>query len=51
VTSKRPVKKEDGVVSSIQPKKLFKDGEKEKSVTAKKPLKPGRVVASRYNHC
>jgi|UniRef100_A0A2N9EWK4 hypothetical protein len=45
VTSKRPVKKEDGVVSSIQPKKLFKDGEK----WAKKPLKPGRVVASRYN--
>lgn len=46
---KKPVKKEDGVLSSIQPKKLFKDGEKEKSVTAKKPLKPGRVVASRYN--
>ncbi|KAB1209967.1 hypothetical protein CJ030_MR6G020111 [Morella rubra] len=47
VGSKRPVKKEDGVLATIQPKKLFKDGEK--SLTAKKPLKPGRVVASRYN--
>lgn len=49
VGSRRPVKKEDGILASIQPRKLFKDGEKEKSVTAKKPLKPGRVVASRYN--
>ncbi|XWS68578.1 hypothetical protein CRYUN_Cryun04dG0102300 [Craigia yunnanensis] len=47
VGSKRAVKKEDGVLATIQPKKLFNDGEK--SVTAKKPLKPGRVVASRYN--
>lgn len=45
MTSKRPVKKEDGVIASIQPKKLFKDGEK----SVKKPVKPGRVVASRYN--
>ncbi|CAK9141556.1 unnamed protein product [Ilex paraguariensis] len=44
---KKAVKKEDGVVNSIQPKKLFGDGEK--SVPAKKPLRPGRVVASRYN--
>lgn len=44
---KKHVKKEDGVLQSIQPKKLFKDGEK--SVTAKKMLKPGRVIASRYN--
>ncbi|XAR68048.1 hypothetical protein NMG60_11003041 [Bertholletia excelsa] len=48
VGSKKGAKKEDGIISSIQPKKLFKDGEK--SVPAnKKPLKPGRVVASRYN--
>ncbi|GMP67061.1 hypothetical protein CsSME_00027177 [Camellia sinensis var. sinensis] len=47
VGSKKAVKKEDGVLSTIHPKKLFKDGEK--SVPAKKPLKPGRIVASRYN--
>ncbi|XP_022762491.1 uncharacterized protein LOC111308434 [Durio zibethinus] len=47
VGSKRAVKKEDGVLATIQPKRLFK--EVEKSVTAKKQLKPGRVVASRYN--
>ncbi|KAI4332941.1 hypothetical protein L6164_017807 [Bauhinia variegata] len=45
--SKKLGKKEDGVLSIIQPRKLFKEGEK--SVPAKKPLKPGRVVASRYN--
>ncbi|KAJ6383397.1 hypothetical protein OIU78_026805 [Salix suchowensis] len=44
---RRPVKKDVGVIASIQPKNLFKDGEK--SVPNKKPLKPGRVVASRYN--
>ncbi|KAM6572786.1 hypothetical protein CsatA_016866 [Cannabis sativa] len=47
VGSKRAVKKEEAVISSIQPKKLFKEGEK--SVAAKKPVKTGRVVASRYN--
>ncbi|KAH7861728.1 hypothetical protein Vadar_029985 [Vaccinium darrowii] len=48
VGSKKAVKKEDGVISAIQPKKLsFKDGEK--SVPTKKVLKPGRVVASRYS--
>ncbi|XWS63362.1 hypothetical protein CRYUN_Cryun06bG0089800 [Craigia yunnanensis] len=47
VGSKRAEKKEDGVLATIHPKRLFKDGEK--SVTAKKPLKPGRVIASRYN--
>ncbi|OVA14443.1 hypothetical protein BVC80_1367g56 [Macleaya cordata] len=48
VGSKKSVKKDEGVLSSIQPKKLFKDGEK--SVGAKKPInKNGRVVASRYN--
>ncbi|XP_010526520.1 PREDICTED: uncharacterized protein LOC104804065 [Tarenaya hassleriana] len=47
VGSKRPVKKEEGILSSIQPKRLFKDGEK--SVGLKKPLKPGRMVASKYN--
>jgi len=46
--SKKAVKKEDGIICSIQPKKLFtKDGEK--SAPAKKPLKNGRVVASRYS--
>ncbi|MFQ6659753.1 hypothetical protein Gotur_028523 [Gossypium turneri] len=47
VGSKRSVKKDEGVLSTIQPKRLFKDGEK--PLTAKKPLKPGRVVSSRYN--
>ncbi|CAL1393994.1 unnamed protein product [Linum trigynum] len=47
VGSKRPVKKEDGVLTLIQPKTLFKEGEK--SVPNKKPSKPGRIVASRYN--
>ncbi|KAE8672944.1 Tetratricopeptide repeat-like superfamily protein, putative isoform 1 [Hibiscus syriacus] len=47
VGAKRAVKKEEGVLSTIQPKRLFKDGEK--PVTAKKPLKPGRAVSSRYN--
>ncbi|CAN0914840.1 hypothetical protein LINGRAHAP2_LOCUS28778 [Linum grandiflorum] len=42
VGSKRPVKKDDGVLSLIQPKTLFRDGEK--SVK-----KAGRIVASRYN--
>ncbi|KAM1735892.1 hypothetical protein ACFX12_014308 [Malus domestica] len=47
--SKRPVNKQDKVLASIGPKKLFKDGA-EKSVPAKKtPFKPGRVVPSRYN--
>ncbi|KAF8114507.1 hypothetical protein N665_0036s0040 [Sinapis alba] len=41
--AKRAVKKEENVLSSIQPKKLFKEEEK------RKPLKPGRVVASRYS--
>lgn len=45
VGSKRGVKKEESAISSIQPKMLFKDGEK----SAKKPTKPGRVVPSRYN--
>ncbi|XP_019086941.1 PREDICTED: uncharacterized protein LOC109127072 [Camelina sativa] len=47
VGSKRTVKKEEGVLLSIQPKKLFKDDEK--NVSLRKPLKPGRVVASRYS--
>ncbi|GKU96566.1 hypothetical protein SLEP1_g9790 [Rubroshorea leprosula] len=45
VGSKRSMKKEDGVLASIQPKKLFG----EKSASVKKPLKPGRIVASRYS--
>ncbi|XP_039054602.1 uncharacterized protein LOC120197027, partial [Hibiscus syriacus] len=47
VGDKRAVKKEEGVISTIQPKRLFKDGEK--PVSARKPLKHGRVVGSRYN--
>ncbi|KAJ6349039.1 hypothetical protein OIU77_006597 [Salix suchowensis] len=47
VGSRRSVKKEDGVIASIQPKNLFKDGEK--SAPNKKPLKPGRLVSSRYS--
>lgn len=48
IGSKKALKKEDGIISSIQPKKLFtKDSEK--SAPAKKPLKDGRVVASRYS--
>lgn len=48
VSSKRPVKKDDAVLAAIQPKKLFRDGEKS-APPAKKPVKPGRVIASRYN--
>uniref|UniRef100_A0A1J3JYP8 Uncharacterized protein n=1 Tax=Noccaea caerulescens TaxID=107243 RepID=A0A1J3JYP8_NOCCA len=47
VGSKRAVKKEEGVLLSIQPKRLFK--EDEKNTASRKPLKPGRVVASRYS--
>ncbi|KAL3821529.1 hypothetical protein ACJIZ3_007434 [Penstemon smallii] len=49
IASRKLVKKEDGVINSIQAKKLFKDGEKSISVTNKKPSRPGKVVASRYN--
>ncbi|XP_074379857.1 uncharacterized protein LOC141721022 [Apium graveolens] len=45
--TKKGVKKDEGVLAAIQPKNLFKDGEK--SVAAKKPVKSGRVIASRYN--
>ncbi|XP_038900931.1 uncharacterized protein LOC120087979 [Benincasa hispida] len=49
IVSKRPAKK-DGVVELIQPKKLFKDIEKPApSTSVKKPLRTGRIVASRYN--
>ncbi|XP_039019835.1 uncharacterized protein LOC120151464 [Hibiscus syriacus] len=47
VGTKRSMKKEEDALSTIQPKRLFKDAEK--PVTAKRPLKPGRVVSSRYN--
>lgn len=47
VGSKKLAKKEDGFLALIQPKTLFKDGEK--SATNKKPVKHGRVVPSRYN--
>ncbi|KAL4585142.1 hypothetical protein LXL04_009757 [Taraxacum kok-saghyz] len=45
IGSKRPTKKDDLILGSIHPKKLFG----EQSVPAKKPLKPGRVIPSRYN--
>lgn len=47
VGTRKGVKKDDAVLAAIQPKNLFKDGEK--SVAAKKPVKSGRVIASRYN--
>ncbi|XP_076901463.1 uncharacterized protein LOC143555878 [Bidens hawaiensis] len=45
VGSRKTIKKDDLILGSIQPKKLFGD----QSVPAKKPAKPGRVVPSRYN--
>ncbi|KAF5726412.1 hypothetical protein HS088_TW22G00090 [Tripterygium wilfordii] len=47
IGSKKTVKKEDGILATIQPKKLFRDGDK--TASTKKPLKSGRVVASRYS--
>ncbi|XP_047969233.1 uncharacterized protein LOC125212962 [Salvia hispanica] len=47
IGSRKAVKKEESVLNSVQPKKLFRDGEK--SVPNKKVSRPGRVVASRYN--
>ncbi|KAL1567658.1 hypothetical protein AAHA92_03115 [Salvia divinorum] len=47
ISSRKAVKKEETVLNSVQPKKLFRDGEK--SVPIKKLSRPGRVVASRYN--
>ncbi|KAL8506666.1 hypothetical protein ACS0TY_017529 [Phlomoides rotata] len=49
IGSRKSLKKEETVINSIQPKKLFKEGEKSVAGTNKKPLRPGRVVASRYN--
>nr|GMD38435.1 Rho GTPase-activating protein [Ipomoea batatas] len=50
VQSKKTVKKDEAVLlSSVQPKKLFRDGEKSVLGATKKPLKQGRIVASRYN--
>ncbi|KAL9679264.1 hypothetical protein QQ045_017120 [Rhodiola kirilowii] len=47
IGSRKLVTKDVAVLSSVQPKKLFK--ESERSVTSKKPIKSGRVIASRYN--
>ncbi|KAM7271375.1 hypothetical protein ACFE04_030589 [Oxalis oulophora] len=44
---RKPVKKDDIILPSIQAKKLFNDGDK--SGLVKKPTKPARVVSSRYN--
>ncbi|KAL0301980.1 UNVERIFIED_CONTAM: hypothetical protein Sradi_6474800 [Sesamum radiatum] len=49
ISSRKTLKKDDALINAIQPKKLFKDGEKSVPATNKKPLRPGRVVASRYN--
>ncbi|KAH6825132.1 hypothetical protein C2S53_008678 [Perilla frutescens var. hirtella] len=49
IASRKTVKKEDMFVNSVQPKKLFKDGEKSVPPSNKKPLRAGRVVASRYS--
>ncbi|KAI4383299.1 hypothetical protein MLD38_009155 [Melastoma candidum] len=56
IGSRKGGKKEESVISSIQPKRLFKDMEKERKkekdrlvTTRGKVGKPGRVVASRYN--
>ncbi|KAL3848904.1 hypothetical protein ACJIZ3_010786 [Penstemon smallii] len=49
IASRKVVKKEDVAINSIQPKKLFKDGEKSVLTVNKKPSRPGRVVASRYS--
>lgn len=43
--AKKTMKKDVLLREMVQPKKLFG----EQSVPAKKPLKPGRVIASRYN--
>nr|XP_043617888.1 uncharacterized protein LOC122589638 [Erigeron canadensis] len=43
IGAKKGMKKDDLVLASVQPKKLF--GEQ----SVKKPLKPGRVIPSRYN--
>ncbi|KAD4179107.1 hypothetical protein E3N88_27698 [Mikania micrantha] len=45
IGTRKGMKKDDSVLTSIQPKKLFG----EQSVPAKKPIKPGRIVPSRYN--
>ncbi|KAF5193351.1 hypothetical protein FRX31_017064 [Thalictrum thalictroides] len=47
IGSNKNMRKDDRVLSSIQPKNLFKEGEK--SAPAKRSIKSGRVVASRYN--
>ncbi|GER48190.1 hypothetical protein STAS_25342 [Striga asiatica] len=44
-------KKEDSVLNSVQPKKLFREGGEKVDPTAGKKLsRPGRIVASRYNN-
>ncbi|KAK9089491.1 hypothetical protein Scep_028573 [Stephania cephalantha] len=47
IGSKKFDKTDDRRLSSIQPKKLFNEGDKFASV--KKPIRSGRVIASRYN--
>ncbi|XP_051136240.1 uncharacterized protein LOC127254930 [Andrographis paniculata] len=50
IASRKTVKKEDSIVNAIQPKKLFKEGEKSAPGTNKKGgMRTGRIVASRYN--
>ncbi|KAK9085067.1 hypothetical protein Sjap_025478 [Stephania japonica] len=47
IGSKKPEKTDNRRLSSIQPKKLFNEGDK--SALVKKPIRSGRVIASRYN--
>ncbi|KAG9150042.1 hypothetical protein Leryth_010088 [Lithospermum erythrorhizon] len=50
IGSKKSVKIDDGVITCVQPKKLFgNSGKYGLSAASKKPVKQGRVVASRYN--
>ncbi|XP_077242111.1 uncharacterized protein LOC143882515 [Tasmannia lanceolata] len=50
VGSKKPIKRDAVLLTSVQPKKLFKDGEKTvKTPGLKKPLKNARIVPSRYS--
>ncbi|KAK7322603.1 hypothetical protein VNO77_25991 [Canavalia gladiata] len=48
--SRKYAKKKEEVMV-VQPRKLFSEREKSASVSNKKALKPGRMVASRYNQC
>ncbi|CAA0837138.1 Unknown protein [Striga hermonthica] len=51
ISSRKALKKDDSVLNSVQPKKLFREGGEKVDPTAGKKLsRPGRIVASRYNN-